>query len=128
MTKQQLSELISKLGNDLPDRISGNTENEIIASRLGDIVNSADRATLIDLLRDWISVRIPQSERQPGDGRKEGKLWLALETARKFCLKELRPDIEVLVADINSGKTFLPYYAEMVEKYLNAIPSRNQLN
>jgi hypothetical protein len=37
-------------------------------------------------------------------------------------LNELRSDIETLLADVRAGKTFLPYYADMIAKYLRGIP------
>jgi hypothetical protein len=67
------------------------------------------------------SRRIPQVKRQPGDGKKEGAMWLGLEIAAKYHLKELRPDIELLISDTKAGKTYMPYYAEIIEKYLDRL-------
>ncbi len=120
MKKEELAALIDSFGQDLPGRVTGNEENAILAGRMADLVQT-ERSTLIELLHDWLSVRIPQSERQPGDGVREGRMWLALEVAKKYSLSELRLDIETLIADVRSGKTFLPYYADMIAKYLRLL-------
>jgi len=120
MKKKELAALIDSFGRDIPERVTGNEENAILAERMADLVQT-ERSDLVELLRDWLSVRIPQSERQLGDGVREGRMWLALEVAKKYALNELRSDIETLIADVRSGKTFLPYYADMVAKYLRGL-------
>jgi hypothetical protein len=119
MKKEELAAMIEGFGRDLPDRLTGNEENAILAERIGSLVQT-ERPGLVELLRDWLSIRLPQSERKPGDGVREGRMWLALEVAQKYALNELRPDIESLVADVRAGKTFLPYYAEMIAKHLRS--------
>jgi len=120
MTKQEMAELVESLGANIPERLSGNDENAILAGRLGSIVQT-ERTTLVALLRDWISLRLPQKDRKPGDGTTEGRMWFALEMARRYSLNELRPDIECLVDDVRSGDTYLAYYAEMIKKYLDEL-------
>lgn len=115
MKKEELEALIDSFGRDLPERMTGNEENAILARRMAGLVQT-ERSALVELLRDWLSVRIPQSGRQPGDGVREGRMWLALEVAKKYALSELRSDIETLIADVRSGKTLLPYYADMIAK------------
>jgi hypothetical protein len=117
MNKEEVEAVIDSFGADLPERLTGNEENEIVAKRMADLVK-AERVAVVDLLRDWIGVRIAECERQSGDGRREGSMFLALEVARRYKLNELRPDIEELTADIKAGKTFLPHYAEIVSKFL----------
>jgi len=121
MTKEELAALIEEFGRNLPERMTGNEENEILAEFLARFVQT-NRPVVVELLRDWLSIRIPQSERKPGDGTREGALWLALRVAEKCALHELRPDVESLIADVRSGKTFLPYYADIIAKYLRGIP------
>ncbi len=118
MTKQEILEIVNNIHASIPERLTGNEEIAIITERLQSIVLE-ERQTMIEVLRDWISVRIPENQRKKDDGKKEGTLYLALEVAKKYSLKELRPDIEALIADIHSGKTYLPYYEEMIAKYLN---------
>jgi hypothetical protein len=100
--------------------MTGNEENAILAERIGGLL-PAERSAVVELLRDWLSIRIPQSERKPGDGVLAGRVFLALEVAKKYALGELRSDIESLVADVRSGKTFLPYYADMIAKHFRGI-------
>jgi hypothetical protein len=121
MKKEELGALIDGFRRNLPERMTGNEENSILAARIAGLVQT-ERSGLVELLRDWLSIRIPQSERTPGDGVREGRMWLALEVAKKYGLSELRSDTELLIADVRSGKTFLPYYADMIAKYLRGIP------
>ena len=97
--------------------MSGNEQIEILATRMGDFVHTK-RAAVVELLRDWLALRIPESERKLDDGKREFWMWLALEVVRKYALSELRSDIETLIADVRSGRAFLPYYADMIEKFL----------
>jgi hypothetical protein len=48
-------------------------------------------------------------------------MWLALEIAERYSLRELRPDIEALIADVRAKKTYLPYYADTIAKYLESL-------
>lgn len=121
MTKQEMAGLIDQYGGDIPENVIGNEANPIIADRLKDVVHG-NRAALVELLRDWIGVRIPESQRKPGDGVREGKLWLALELVERYTLTELLPDIEALIADVRAGKTYLPYYVDTIESYLRGLP------
>ncbi len=117
MSKEEVATLIESWDRELPERLTGNEANEIIASRMANLVR-AQRSTVVELLRDWIAVRVPKSQRQPDNGAGEGAMWLALEVARRYALDELGPDIEALIADVRAGKTYLPYYADMISRYL----------
>jgi hypothetical protein len=46
---------------------------------------------------------------------------LAVDLANNLHITELKPELENLKKNIASGKIFLPYYAEGVDKALNAI-------
>ena len=120
MTKEELVTLIESFGQDLPMGITGNEENAILAERVAGIAQS-ERAVLIELLRDWLAVRIPQSERKDGDGIREGRMWFALEVVKKYELNDLCADIDTLIADVHSRKTYLPYYEDMISKYRHAL-------
>jgi hypothetical protein len=48
--------------------------------RMGLLVEK-ERPAVIELLRDGIAVRIPESNRQSDAGVHEGAMWLALEVA-----------------------------------------------
>lgn len=120
MTKEELVLLIEGFGRDLPKGITGNEENAILAEKVSGIVQS-ERTVLIELLRDWLAVRIPQSERKDGDGIREGRMWFALEVAKKYEIIELHTDIDNLITDVRSRKTYLPYYEDMIKKYRRAL-------
>jgi hypothetical protein len=121
MNKEELTALLEDFGQQLPERMTGNEQNALLAERIAGLVQT-ERPAVVKLLRDWLSIRIPQSERKPGDGVREGRMWLALEVAKKCALSELRSDTESLLADVRAGKTFLSYYADMIAKYLRGIP------
>jgi hypothetical protein len=121
MNKNEVAVLIERLAQGIPERLTGNEENEILAAHISKLVQT-ERSAVVELLRDWLAIRIPQSERKPGDGRLEGGMWVALEVAKKCGLNELRSDIEALIADVHSRKTYLPYYEDMIAKYLRALP------
>lgn len=46
---------------------------------------------------------------------------LAVDLVENLKIKELKPELETLKKDIESGKIFLPYYNEWVDKALKAI-------
>lgn len=122
MTKEELMAVIDRLGKEMPSRMTGNEENSFLAQKISPLIAN-DRPVVVSLLRDWLAVRIPQASRQSGAGVHEGRIWLALELARLNSLCELKPDVESLLQAIEAGATFLPYYAPMVEEYLQAISS-----
>jgi hypothetical protein len=125
MTKQEVEAMIDSIGESLPERLTGNEENTIIISRIPALIRT-ERAAIVELLREWIGIRIPDSQRS-GDGKHEGSMWLALDIARHYGLTEVRPDIEALIGDVRAGKTYLPYYADMISKFLRDLYKSNQL-
>ena len=118
MTKEDVQDFINNIWT--PDRISGNEANEIISNRLQSIFQT-NREPLADLLRDWISVR-SNGNTNIDCGIQDSRLFLALKVTEKYRLVELCPDIERLVKDIRRGKAYMPYYADMVERYLTEMP------
>ena len=117
MTKQEALEIIEAQIERLPDRMSGAQEDPILLPRLKGLVQT-ERSAVVQVLRDWIGLRIPQRERQPGDGLRVYRMWLALKMVQTFGIRELSQDIEALLGAIQRGDTFLPYYEEMIRKYL----------
>jgi hypothetical protein len=107
------------MGEGIPERITGNEQNTILADHLANIAVN-EREALVELLREWFSLRIMENNKAYDFGRMTGQLCLALEVTKRYGLKELRPDIELLIKDTRAGKTYLPYYADMIEKYLSA--------
>jgi hypothetical protein len=71
--------------------------------------NVEERPLLIDALRHWLSLR------------SEPRTMLAVEIASVFQLSELRVNIEGLLEDIKSGKSFQPFYARGVLAALQQI-------
>jgi hypothetical protein len=116
MKKEEIAAIIESVAQQFPARTSGNEQIKILATRLADFVQT-ERPAVVELLREWLAIRIPQSERNPEDGKREFWMWLALDVAKKYGLAELRYNIETLIADVRSGKTFLPYYEDMIAKY-----------
>lgn len=117
MTKDQVIDWIESICNQFPERASGNEINAFIAKEIVPLI-ATDRSAVVEALRAWIALRIPQNERRPSDGIREAKLWMALVIAADNQLYELRDDMESLLADVRSGKTFLPYYEEMILRLL----------
>lgn len=68
-----------------------------------------DRLGVIQTCKYWFSLR------------KEPYTMLAVSLVENLKIRELKPDLEALRKDIESGKAFLPYYNEWIEKALNAI-------
>lgn len=68
-----------------------------------------DYTGVIEVLRYWLSLR------------KEPHTMLAVRVARDLVVTELKPELENLRQDIESGKTFLPYYKRWVDQALAAI-------
>jgi hypothetical protein len=120
MTKHDVLVWIDNESSAFPERASGNEINTAIAQRIKPILGT-DRPAVVDALRELIALRIPQADRKPGDSIPEAKLWLALEVAAVNGLVELREDLRALIADVRSGKSFLPYYEEMLAKYLKRL-------
>jgi hypothetical protein len=119
MTKKDIADFIDRIVETFPERMSGNEENTILVSKLANIVVN-ERAPLVELLTDWISIRIKKTPDDHDFGKKVGQLFLALELMRSYGIEELRQDVEVLIEDTRAGKTYLPYYADMIERYLLA--------
>lgn len=117
MTKNEIEALVDRLSQDIPERMSGNEQNAILARRLGDVA-ATDRKALVEMLRDWFSLRVLKTPEDSDYGKKVGQLFLALEIVRRYRIGELQPEILSLIKDTRTGKTYLPYYAEMIEKYL----------
>jgi hypothetical protein len=123
MTASDVLILLESLQASYPDQLAGNVIHDEIAAAIQEVVHDHRHAT-VEALRELIGVRIPQSTRRPDDARADARLWLALTIAARYKLVELTPDLNALIADIRSGKTFLPYYEEMVRSLVGtAFPS-----
>lgn len=68
-----------------------------------------DRMGVVETSRYWFSLR------------KEPYTMLAVDLIEKLQIKELKPELEILRKEIESGKVFLPYYNEWVDKALSAL-------
>jgi len=120
MDKKEVLAAIDNLTQSIPRRLTGNQGNTTLVARMAGLVQT-DREALIDVLRDWLAVRIPASERKPEDGMREAEMWVALEAIAKYHLIELKQDVERLISDIHSGKTYRPHYEDAVWHYYNEI-------
>lgn len=119
MTKAEVLELIEQKLAWFPERMTGNEINAQMVEQMRPLLLT-DRVSLIEALRKLLPLRIPQSQRQPGDAIREARMWLALELASGLGLTELRADVKSLLKDVRQGRAFLPYYEEMLVKYLSA--------
>lgn len=120
MTKEEIKAKFEDDARYFPERMSGNAQADILTKRMELFIQS-DRTAVLELLHDWLGLRIRQSERKPDDGKRECWMWLALGIVEKYRLAELKHDVENLISDIHSKKAFLPYYEDMVWKYYNAL-------
>lgn len=120
MNKEEVAAYIEMRAQNIPKRLTGNQGNTRLVTHMASLVQT-ERIPLIELLRDWLAVRIPESSRKPEDSLREAEMWVALEAVEKYHLTELKPDIEALILDIHAKKTLLPYYEDMVWKYYNAL-------
>jgi hypothetical protein len=120
MTKNDVLAWMGVESAAFPERTSGNEINEVIAQRIAPLLDE-DRRAVVDALRELLALRIPESDRESQDGIREARLFLALEITVVNGLVELREDIRALIADVRSRKTFKPYYAEMLARYLKKL-------
>jgi len=67
MKKEEVAALIDSYWSSLPPRLPGNQESELVAERIAWLLQT-QRAAVVEALRDWIAIRIPESERQDGGG------------------------------------------------------------
>lgn len=120
MTKRDVLNWIEDDSRTFDERTTGNESNPITAQRIRPLIDS-NRQAVVDALRELLALRIPDSVRETQDGIRESRLWLALEIAAVNGLAELRDDVSSLIADVRSGKTFKPYYEEMLANYLKRL-------
>lgn len=69
----------------------------------------SDRPGVVEALRYWLRLR------------QRGLTVTALNVIADVNFPELKPDLECLKKDIESGKVFLPYYIYWVDRALKAI-------
>jgi hypothetical protein len=120
MTAAEIDQLVEQTLATLPERISGNEANQVVAERLSGIAVSS-RYSLVEYLRGLISFRVRDSERVAADAIREAGIWMALDLTEALSLQELRPDIESLIRDIRDGAIFKPVHENMVRRYLSRI-------
>jgi hypothetical protein len=70
-----------------------------------------ERRHIIEILNDWLNMRI------------EPHTMLAVDVAGKFEISELVPQILELRHEIESGKSFLRYYVQRIDKALIKLES-----
>jgi hypothetical protein len=122
MTASEIEQLVEQILVTLPERISGNEANQVIAERLAGLAVSS-RNALVEYLRGLISFRVRESERIAADAVREAGIWMALDLTEALSLQELLPDIKNLIGDIRDGAVFKPVHESMVSRYLSRIES-----
>lgn len=93
---------------EFPDRASGEQLYEYIGKQAARYSKS-DRSELVVALMEWLKLR------------SEPKTMIALDIAGNLRLSELRPEIEMLLRDVEQGKVFLPFYAKPIRAVLAVI-------
>lgn len=68
-----------------------------------------DRANLVNVLREWLSMK------------DEPRTMLAVKVAKELDLKELVSDLKALRQDIETGKVFLPFYVRRIDEALDVL-------
>ena len=120
MTAKEITNLIEDISNSLPDRMTGNEVNSIIADRISSLAMT-DRAALLESLRQYLSFRVPPSRRTHEHAIPETGLWMALHIGRRLCLTELIPNVESLLKDVIEKKALDPIDELSVTRSLNRL-------
>lgn len=120
MNAAEVTKLIEVTLAALPERMSGNEANAKVAKRLRSLIN-IDRESVVEALKSYLKLRVPPERRKPEDALPESMIWTALDVAETLSLIELRPEIELLVADVRNGKVFLPVHEKSVARYLQRL-------
>jgi hypothetical protein len=88
MRKEEIMAIAENIAQYFPERMSGSESSEILVKCMADLVQT-ERLAVIESLRDWIALRIPQSQRKPGDGKREFWMWFALDIVEKYRMTKL---------------------------------------
>jgi hypothetical protein len=123
MNKYELIKAIENRLEMYPERMTGNEINPQIASWLKKFIDS-DRVALIEALRDYLYYKSPMIENRHEiiiQSIREARLWMALDIAESLKLTELKPDIELLLANIQSGKLLKPVHESGVIRCLKEL-------
>jgi hypothetical protein len=94
-----------------PERTTGNECADYVVRLAGRIVES-DRNALIEAMHEWIVQR-------------EKRTLLAVRIAAEYKLLELKPDIEGLLENVQTGKVFSPYYQEFLVPALERMQTKS---
>jgi len=120
MTTNDVTDLIEDTLASLPERMSGNEANEHVARKLRELAIH-HRAALLGALESFLAFRVTAAERTSEDAVHEARLWLALDVAEQLGLSELKPKIEILVADVRNGRVLLPVHETSVARYVHRL-------
>ena len=120
MTAVKIKQLIEDILRELPERMSGNEAYPYVATKLESLV-ATDKKSILQALRSYLAFRVAPKQRTADDAVDEARIWMALEVTVRLSLVELRPDIELLIADVRNGKVFLPVHEKSVARYLNRL-------
>ena len=98
---------------DPESKYSGNSLYERVLKRAKQLV-PRDREGLIEACRYWLSMRkLPHT-------------WIGTILAKDLVIRELKPDLENLREDIESGKVFKLHDIRWVDKAIAAISTRGR--
>jgi hypothetical protein len=104
-------EVLAEFDIDLKDPVSLKDGEylyeQILVRAKRTIIN--DRIGMVEVLRYWLSLR------------KALYTMMAVDLIKDLVISELKPELNILMEDIESGKVFLPYYKQWVDRALKAI-------
>jgi hypothetical protein len=123
MNTTEIELLVERTLTALPERISGNEANQVVAERLRSLAVT-DRESLVCYLRHLMSYRVFDHQRTSSDAVPEAGIWMALHVIKVLGLQELQPDIQKLSGDIERGLIFKPVHQSMVNRYLEQLANQ----
>jgi len=107
MTKQEILKWLEGEVQGYPERATGNECEDFVVGTAGRVVQS-DRQELVEAMRHWIIER-------------GNRTLLAVRIAAEYKLRELKPDIERLLEDVRTDRSFSPFYEEFITPALKRI-------
>ena len=100
MTRSDVLDRLEAEYSSYPERATGNEGDD----RVADVARSllaVDRGAIVGAMEEWIA-------------RRNHWTMVAIRIATRCGLKELRPSLEAVLADVRTRKVFQPYYEQFI--------------